>query len=91
MLAALNHPNIAQIYGVEHRALVIWMEAMTMEYSELRNAPTSGPHSTDAHGNQEQDYAACGIVVVPVPDFATWRVESLSRFNSCWDMLCKNH
>jgi hypothetical protein len=22
-----------------------------------------------------------------VPDFATWRVESLSRFNSCWDML----
>jgi hypothetical protein len=25
-----------------------------------------------------------------VPDFATWRVESLSRFNSCWDMLvCK--
>jgi hypothetical protein len=29
VLAALNHPNIAQIYGVEHRALVmelrIWM------------------------------------------------------------------
>jgi serine/threonine-protein kinase len=23
VLAALNHPNIAQIYGVEHRALVM--------------------------------------------------------------------
>jgi hypothetical protein len=31
-------------------------------YLELRNAPTSGPHLTNAHGNQEQDYAASRTV-----------------------------
>lgn len=37
VLAALNHPNIAQIYGVEHRALV--MELVVGEIRSRRVGP----------------------------------------------------
>jgi len=37
VLAALNHPNIAQIYGVEHRALV--MELVEGEIRSRRVGP----------------------------------------------------
>jgi serine/threonine-protein kinase len=42
VLASLNHPNIAQIYGVEHRALVMEL----VEGETLKGRSRSKPRST---------------------------------------------